>query len=109
MRQLISNQQDIVRRDKELREILKSIVELQELFKEFSSMVIEQGTILDRIDYNIETASTLVKQGNENLITAEKYQKWGGITICLLVAFIALAVVIALVVLRLVFKFGLGI
>ena len=34
-----------------------------------------QGTILDRIDYNVEQASTHVEKGLEQLQKAEKYQK----------------------------------
>ena len=34
-----------------------------------------QGTILDRIDYNIEQTSTRVDQGLKHLQKAEKYQK----------------------------------
>lgn len=101
----MANQQDIVRRDKELRDILQSIVELQELFKEFSTMVIEQGTLLDRIDYNVEQTQHLVKAGNENLVTAEKYQKMGGLTICVVVLAIALAVTVLLVTLRIMYVF----
>jgi syntaxin 16 len=35
----------------------------------------EQGTILDRIDYNIDVASTNVSSGKKNIEKAEKYQK----------------------------------
>lgn len=34
-----------------------------------------QGTILDRIDYNIEQAATHVEKGLSQLQKAEKYQK----------------------------------
>jgi syntaxin 16 len=41
-------------RSKEIDEIAKSIYQLAEIFKELQTMVIDQGTLLDRIDYNIE-------------------------------------------------------
>ena len=40
-------------RSKEINELTDSINSLAVLFKDFSVLVIEQGTILDRIDYNI--------------------------------------------------------
>lgn len=40
-------------RSKEINELTNSINSLAVLFKDFSVLVIEQGTILDRIDYNI--------------------------------------------------------
>ena len=41
---------DINQRDKEIAAIAKSIGELATIFKELSVLVIDQGTILDRID-----------------------------------------------------------
>ncbi len=41
-------------RDRELTEIAKSIATLAELFKDLSSLVIDQGTLLDSVEYNIE-------------------------------------------------------
>ena len=35
----------------------------------------EQGTILDRIDYNIENAVTSVKEGHKNLVKADEAMK----------------------------------
>ena len=37
------------------------------LFKDLSVLVIEQGTILDRIDYNIENAAVHVEKANVHL------------------------------------------
>jgi syntaxin 16 len=39
--------------------------DLAELFKELSVLVLHQGTILDRIDYNVKEAETNVKKGNK--------------------------------------------
>jgi len=65
----------IEERDKEIIQIAKSIEELSELFKEVSTMVHKQGTMLDRIDYNMENAVQNVKSGNTHLIKADNYHK----------------------------------
>ena len=52
-----------------------SINSLAVLFKDFSVMVIEQGTILDRIDYNIENAAVHIEKGNEKLVKTLKIEK----------------------------------
>ena len=63
------------RKDKEIQELTNSIKELAVLFKELSTLVIEQGTIIDRIDYNIETALESTKKGKVHLVRAREAQK----------------------------------
>ncbi len=62
-------------REKEIIHLVQQINELASLFQELNSLVIEQGTILDRIDYNMESTLTFVQQGNENLVKADEHSK----------------------------------
>lgn len=59
-------------RNQEIMDIVKSTEELAALFKELSVLVIEQGTVLDRIDYNIEDALVHSKKGKKHLVAAKK-------------------------------------
>ncbi len=43
-------------RERQIAQIAKSVHELAQLFHEMSILVTEQGTILDRIDYNVESS-----------------------------------------------------
>lgn len=44
----------IASRDDEIQRIAKSVAMLATVFKEVADMVIDQGTLVDRIDYNME-------------------------------------------------------
>lgn len=62
-------------RDKEIQELTDSIKDLAVLFKELSTLVIEQGTIIDRIDYNIEQSLEDTRKGKKHLEGARDAQK----------------------------------
>lgn len=62
-------------REQEVNAIVKSIVDLNEIFKDLSRMVSDQGTVLDRIDYNIEQTQTQVYEGFKQLQKADAYQR----------------------------------
>ncbi|ORY77913.1 t-SNARE [Neocallimastix californiae] len=70
-----STDQIISTREKEINEISKSINELLGIFRELQTMVIDQGTILDRIDYNIEQVDTNMENATVQLTKATKHQK----------------------------------
>ncbi|ESN97557.1 hypothetical protein HELRODRAFT_185907 [Helobdella robusta] len=87
----------IEQREKEILQIVRSIQDLNEIFKELAVMIVDQGTILDRIDYNIEKSAEHVESGLVQLQKAEKYQKKNRKMHCIVILF--LAVIILLVIL----------
>ena len=59
---------DVVKdRNKEIDQIVKTVNDLKEIFQEVSEMVIFQGTILDRIDYNIYQSRHNIRKGNREM------------------------------------------
>jgi syntaxin 16 len=83
----------------EIVKIAKSIEELAGIFKELAVMVIDQGTILDRIDFNMECAVDNVKTAVDNLVDAEGHQKNAVQMKCIiaLVALIAIMLIVLIV------------
>ncbi|CAI2374478.1 unnamed protein product [Moneuplotes crassus] len=75
------NQQEVMQRqmaavkDEEIEDMVKAANDLASLFKELSVLVIEQGTVLDRIDYNVETALVHTKKGRKHLVKAKEYSE----------------------------------
>jgi syntaxin 16 len=76
-KQLTSNDAAIMQREREITEIAQGIIELADIFKELQSMIIDQGTMLDRIDYNVERMAVDVKSADKELKVASGYQRKG--------------------------------
>jgi len=74
-RQLTSNDAAIMQREREIMDIAQGIIELADIFKELQTMIIDQGTMLDRIDYNVERMAVDVKAADKELTVATGYQK----------------------------------
>jgi t-SNARE complex subunit (syntaxin) len=51
----------IEERDEEIRKIVETIAELAQIMRDLSTLVVEQGTMLDRIDTNITQAAVKVR------------------------------------------------
>lgn len=64
---LTSNDAAIMQREREITDIAKGIIELADIFKELQTMVIDQGTLLDRIDYNVEQMSVHIKAADKEM------------------------------------------
>jgi len=95
-------------REKEINEIAKSINELLGIFRELQTMVIDQGTILDRIDYNIEQVDTNMENATVQLTKATKYQKrtQKSMIICLTILSVILLLFIFIVLLKVLSRSG---
>ena len=64
---------DLLReRDQEMSSILKSMTELSTIFNEMNSLVVNQGSLMDRIDYNMEMVHMKVEEGAIQLSRAER-------------------------------------
>ncbi|KAI9860863.1 MAG: hypothetical protein M1824_002898 [Vezdaea acicularis] len=74
-KQLTSNDAAIMQREREIMDIAKGIIELADIFKDLQAMVIDQGTMLDRIDYNVERMAVDVKGAEKELVVASGYQR----------------------------------
>ena len=62
-------------RENEINQIVQGVNVLDELFRDLNIIVIEQGTILDRIDYNIDITYDNVGKGKTKIIMANESQK----------------------------------
>ena len=73
--QLVMAEQMTEERERAINQVASSVTELAEIFKEIQVLVIDQGTILDRIDYNIEQAADRVTSAVVELNKANEYDR----------------------------------
>ena len=87
-------------RDQEIQKIAQSIEELEQIFKELAVLVIDQGTILDRIDYNMEAVVEHTKTGIQQLEKAERHQKVARPMKCILCLVSLIGILLIILVLK---------
>ncbi|CRL04404.1 CLUMA_CG017490, isoform A [Clunio marinus] len=95
----IDNTKMMEAREKEVMGIVKSIVELNQVYKDLSNLVQEQGTILDRIDYNVESTQSRVYQGLKELQKAERYHRTNRKMYCIFILSVVTLFMIILLIL----------
>lgn len=69
------NSQYLVQREREISKMAMGILEISTIFKEMETLVVEQGSMLDRIDYNMTRTVQDLKTSDKELIKAQGYQK----------------------------------
>ncbi|KAH7542986.1 hypothetical protein FEM48_Zijuj02G0134000 [Ziziphus jujuba var. spinosa] len=83
--------------------VVESVNELAQIMKDLSVLVIDQGTIVDRIDYNIQNVASTVEEGLKQLQKAERTQKKGGMVKCATVLIIMCFIMLVLLILKEIF------
>mmetsp|Transcript_4455 Transcript_4455/g.9496 ORF Transcript_4455/g.9496 Transcript_4455/m.9496 type:complete len:352 (+) Transcript_4455:285-1340(+) len=87
-------------RDQEINKIVQNIEELSAIFKELAVLVIDQGTILDRIDYNMEQVVQSTEDGVVALEKAEKYQKSARPRWCICILLFLITILLTFLILK---------
>ena len=95
------NNAALQQRDNQLNNLLNSVNDLAQIFKDMQTLVMEQGSILDRIDYNIDIAATNVTSGKKSIVKANEYHKNN----CFRNVIVVLLVIIFIEALLIIFKF----
>ncbi|KAI3633698.1 hypothetical protein MIR68_008645 [Amoeboaphelidium protococcarum] len=90
----------IQEREESIAHLEKSIVEVNEIFRDLGTLVVDQGVMVDNIESNIESSATRMGDAVVELNTAERHQKKARNRMCflLIVAAIILAILIIVLV-----------
>lgn len=84
-------------REEEVKKIVESVNDLSQVMKDLSVLVVDQGSVLDRIDYNCEQVAASVEAGEKQLEEAETKQKNSRmlmLILCLLVSVFVMTVIV---------------
>lgn len=87
----------IEEREDAIKEIESTMLEVNEIYRDLSTLVVEQGAQLDNIEANMSAAESSVENGAAQLSQASRYQKKARKKMCyvLLIVVIILGVMIA--------------
>ena len=87
-----------IERDREVMKILESVQDLGAVMKDLSALIIDQGTLLDRIDYNCQAVAVAVEQGRKELVQAEKSQKQSVAIMCIYILLVLVVLMTMIVI-----------
>ena len=87
-------------KDEEIQNLVKSINDLASIFKDLSVLVIEQGTILDRIDYNVQSAKEDVAKAVVEIEKTKERETSGRAKSCIMCQVGCIGVLVLLLILK---------
>lgn len=86
----------LIEREQRMRQIEADVLDVNEIMRELSAMVHDQGESINSIENNTETVHTRIEEGRQELLKASEYQAGYRRKTCILVG-IAVVVVIIVV------------
>lgn len=86
----------IIEREGEIRQIEQSVGELNELFRDVAHIVREQGDMIDTIDHNVENTLQDTRGADVELRSASRYQKAARNKACCLLLILAIVLIIVI-------------
>ena len=89
---------DLQERDAEILKVTKNIEELATIFKELATLVIDQGTILDRIDHNMDNVIDNTEHAVKELKETQKIQEKNVANRCIIALLIIIFVLLVILV-----------
>jgi len=98
--QLVMAERMTEEREKAINQVAESVTELAEIFKEIQVLVIDQGSILDRIDFNIEQAADRVGGAVTELAKANEYQKRSRTMLCIYLLLLLCGIMVIVLILK---------
>lgn len=99
-RELQFEQEMMVEQQARISQIEADIIDVNQIMRELSSMVYQQGEVIDDIESCIENATGNIEQGTSELQKAAQYQNKfrRKLFILILIAIIVIAILIAIIV-----------
>eukprot|EP01132_Coremiostelium_polycephalum_P004266 gene4266-5338_t len=85
-------EQEAAERNTEIKKILASINDLTTLYQDISVLIVQQGTLLDRIDYNLTRVEENLEEAEKEVGVANKYHKEYRTRLCILMILVALVI-----------------
>ena len=87
-------------RNRELDRVAANVSDLATLVNDIATLVVNQGTVLDRIDYNLETVDRTTFDAVKQLRIADRYQRKRHALCCIIILALACAVMFTILVFK---------
>ncbi|KAK9497064.1 hypothetical protein O3M35_004444 [Rhynocoris fuscipes] len=85
----------LIEKEQQVGKVLESVIELRDIYHEVNRLIVDQGTVLDRIDYNIEVTSMKVKKATSDVEKVSRaYHKKNKKLYCILILSVILITLI---------------
>jgi syntaxin 16 len=91
---------DALQYDQEIDKLSEGMTTIHQLFKQMNDVVMHQGEVVDRIDYNIDVAMKHVSRGKDHLVKAKEYQEHGCARWCIRMQIIGITILAVLIFLK---------